>query len=122
MKYKAQPTEVEANKITAVLPVDINTGKISVFVESKGVVELDGKMMGNYEPGVGDYFIEEGEDGFILPAEVFETKYVSTDTDFLQAQEEKNTAALDKQDNMKDKPEEVDVHKFYDDRNKALGG
>jgi hypothetical protein len=77
MKYRANPVEVEAFKITEVFPVADQGGGFQVLrLEDGNLVQADKGMIARMSPVIGDYWVIQS-DGYVYlnPKNVFEWKY-----------------------------------------------
>lgn len=75
MKYIANPIEVTAFKISAIIQYDIS-GNVEILLENGNKVIATPEMTSRLRPRTGDYWVQQ-EDGYIYlnPKEVFERKY-----------------------------------------------
>lgn len=76
MRYRANPVEVEAFKISRVGPLIAGCSRELVLEDGKLVVATAG-MMSRMTPKPGDYVVTQLVDGYVYlnPREVFERKY-----------------------------------------------
>jgi hypothetical protein len=82
MKYRANPVEVEAFKITQVYPIADQGGGFQVLkLEDGNLVQADKGMIARMSPQVGDYWVIQS-DGYVYlnPKAVFERKYSPIET------------------------------------------
>jgi hypothetical protein len=75
MKYRANPVEVIAFKISSILETD-GCGNTELLLENGNKVVAIPEMTSRLKPSIGDYWVQQ-EDGYIYlnPKQVFERKY-----------------------------------------------